>query len=281
MRPSKGQTTGLGVEGRSKRVGLASAALAALSVLLPLPTYAQTVAAPADLTVLSTCIAAGAVALAIAVGLWALAEQNAAARLRRNIRESGARARAAVGERDALISAGREALVVWGRDGSGPFAYRGADVMLDSCLAGSEATSLSQALDELGANGAPFALTVREKGGRKIAARGRAVGGMAAVWLEEEKVNAQKADFEAILDALPVPVWLRDRTLSLLWGNQAFLSAAGENDVETALAHQAALDKSERDLAAAARAPTADGFVEALCGGGRASARAHLHPCAA
>ena len=167
--------------------------------------------------------------------------------------ESGARARAAVGERDALISAGREALVVWGRDGSGPFAYRGADVMLDSCLAGSEATSLSQALDELGANGAPFALTVREKGGRKIAARGRAVGGMAAVWLEEEKVNAQKADFEAILNALPVPVWLRDRTLSLLWGNQAFLSAAGENDVETALAHQAALDKSERDLAAAAR----------------------------
>lgn len=253
MRPTtRGQWTGLGVEGRSKRKGLALAASAAVYALLPLPALAQEITAT-NLTILSTCIAAGAVALAFAVGLWALAEQSAARRLRRNIRQSGARARAAVGERDALISAGREAVVVWGRDGSGPFSYRGADAMLDGCLSGPDATALSRALDDLGANGAPFSITVRDRQDRKFSARGRAVGGMAAVWLEEEEVKQETADFEAVLNALPVPVWLRDKSLSLKWGNLAFLSSSGEANLEAALQHQASLDKSERDLAATAK----------------------------
>ena len=67
----------------------------------------------------------GAVALAIAAGLWALAQQNVAERLRRTLRIAGARTRAAVGERDALLGAAREALVVWGRDGAGPYSYGG------------------------------------------------------------------------------------------------------------------------------------------------------------
>ncbi len=253
MRPTaKGQPAGLGVDRRNKRLGLRSAALALLPVLSPLPAHARDFSA-ADLAALSTFVAIGAVALAVAVALWAIAEQNAARRLRRTIRQSGARARAAVGERDALISAGREALVVWGRDGSGPYSYRGADAMLDNCLAGSDATALSRALDELGANGVPFAMTARDKTERKFTARGRAVGGMAGVWLEEEQIETQKADFEAVLDALPIPVWLRDSALSLQWANQTFLASTGEATLDDARTHQAALDKTERDLAAAAR----------------------------
>lgn len=248
MRPTtRGQSTGLGVEGRGKRAGLVLA-----TILLPLPAHAQGITST-DLGILSTCIAAGAVALAFAVALWALAEQSSARRLRRTIRQSGARARAAVGERDALISASREALVVWGRDGSGPFSYSGADAILDGCLAGPDATQLSQALDNLGANGVPFELTVFDKNERKIAARGRAVGGMAGVWLEEQKVEQRKVDFEAILNALPVPVWLRDKALALHWGNLAFVSSSGEANLAAALAHQVSLDKSERDLASNAR----------------------------
>ena len=56
-------------------------------------------------------------------------------------------------------------------------------------------------------------------------ARGRAVGGMAAVWLEEPAVDSSAADFRAILDALPIPVWLRDKGLALTWGNHAFLDS--------------------------------------------------------
>ena len=94
--------------------------------------------------VVLSALACGGVALAIAAGLWALAEQRTARRLRRSLRPMGARTKAAVGERDALLGAGREALVVWGRDGSGPFSYGGGDEMLQSCLKGADALALSR-----------------------------------------------------------------------------------------------------------------------------------------
>jgi len=199
-------------------------------------------------------VTTGAVALAIAAGLWALAEQNRAGRLRRAIRQAGARTRAAVGERDALLSASRESLIVWGRDGQGPMTYGSAETMLDACLAGAEATELSKALDELSERGHGFALTAHDKEARAFAVRGHAVGGMAAVWIEEEVAEAKAGlDFRAILDAVPVPIWLRDRTLSLVWGNKTFFTASGAKDGESAIAAQTALDRSERDLAATAR----------------------------
>ena len=248
MRPISGHTAGFGIVSGARRSGLK---WVAAFTLAPLPAYAQPIA---DVTILSTAVAAGAVALALAAGLWAVAEQGAASRLRRSLKAASARARAALGERDALIGAGTQALVVWGRDGTGPFSYRGGEALLDSCLAGADATVLSQALDDLSAKGAAFTLVVREKDGRRISARGRAVGGMAAVWLEDERAEvSQSFDYLSVLDAIPIPVWLRDKTLSLLWANRAFLHATGENDLETARLHQSSLDKSERDLAAAAR----------------------------
>jgi len=200
-------------------------------------------------------IAAGAVALAIAAGLWALAEQKVSLRLRRVLKTAAARTRAAVGERDALLGAAREALIVWGRDGAGPYSYGGAEPLLDSCLKGSDATELSTALDGLSERGVAFSLIAHDALERRIAVRGRAVGGMAAVWIEPEAAPAASStDFRAILDALPIPVWLRDRTLSLVWGNRAFLAAAGAVDVDAATREQVALEKTERDLAASARA---------------------------
>lgn len=202
-----------------------------------------------------TAIESGAVALTFAVGIWAIAQRRVAMRLRRRLSVSSARTRTAVGERDALLAAGREALVVWGRDGSGPFAFGGADAMLDSCIEGPDAAQLSYSLDELSAKGTSFALMARGKSGRKFLTRGRAVGGMAAVWLEEQSAQATgQTDFRQILDALPLPVWLRDHSLSLSWANRAFLDATGETDLEQARAHKATLDRSERDLAGAARA---------------------------
>jgi signal transduction histidine kinase len=199
-------------------------------------------------------LACGGVALAIAAGLWALAEQRSARRLRRALRQAGTKTKAALGERDALLNAGREALLVWGRDGSGPFSYSGGDEQLQSCLKGADALALSAALDGLSDRGAPFQLRVHDSHGRLYVARGRAVGSMAAVWLEEQvAASEQGADYKAILDALPVPVWLRDKALSLSWANHAFLRGAGVKDLETARREQVALDKSERDLAASAR----------------------------
>ncbi|HEY1710113.1 MAG TPA: PAS-domain containing protein [Rhizomicrobium sp.] len=202
-----------------------------------------------------TAITAGAVALAIAASLWALIQHLAATRLRRAVRVSVARARAAVGERDALISAGQDSLLVWGRDGSGPFSYGGGEQMLESCLEGVDATALSEALDTLGDKGDSFNLLIHDKNNKLLMARGRAVGGMAAIWLREHVATIVKADepFQQMLEALPIPVWLRDKTLSLTWANQAYLTATGADDLDAARAGQVAIEKSERDLAASAR----------------------------
>ena len=233
MRPILGQAERPG--GWGTRFLLAAAPCA----LLPVPAQA---AIPDALTLQSgnvvvlSALACGGVALAIAAGLWA---------------------QAAVGERDALLGAGREALVVWGRDGSGPYSYGGGDEMLQSCLKGSDALALSGAIDGLSDRGAAFELKVHDAAGRFLMARGRAGGGMAAGWIEEPQIAEASADFKAILDALPVPVWLRDKGLALIWGNHAFLKGAGAADLETARREQLALDKGERDLAATARAQNA------------------------
>jgi signal transduction histidine kinase len=199
-------------------------------------------------------ITTGAIALAIAAGLWALAEQTVSGKLRRALRHAGARTRAAVGERDALLSAGRESLIVWGRDSAGPIAYGSAERMLDACLAGPNATIVSEALDGLSERGTGFTLSAQDNDNRLMTLRGRAVGGMAAVWIDEEKAVApDNIDYRGVLDSLSVPVWLRDKALSLVWGNRAFLSAAGVPDVATARASQSTLERTERDLAATAR----------------------------
>jgi len=223
--------------------------LAACTV--PTPALADAVA---ERELVLAAVTAGAVALAVAAGLWAIAEQKLSARLKRSLRVAGARTRAAVGERDALLSAAKEALIVWGRDGSGPYSYGGAEATLDSCLAGADALALSRALDGLSERAEPFALAARDRHGHRIHFRGRAVGGMAAVWLEPERgVKGHALEFRAVLDALSVPVWLRDKALSLVWANRAFVEASGSPNVETAIARQAALEKSESDLAATAR----------------------------
>ncbi len=247
-----GQNNNPGVRGGfagSRAVWLAATGL----FFAPGPAWAADGGATGQFLLLAT-VMTGAIALALAAALWAVAEQNSAGKLRRLLRTAAARMRAAIGERDALLSAGREALIVWGRDGGAPLAYSGAEAMLDSCLAGAEATELSKALDDLSERGTGFTLKAHNKDQRIITLRGRAVGGMAAVWMEPEAVAARRAtDFREVLDALPLPVWLRDAALALIWGNRAYLGAIGIADVDTLRANQTALEKSERDLAASAR----------------------------
>jgi len=233
--------------------------LVTVSLLMSGPAFASPVLAANPLPTLSgqivvlSALAAGGVALAIAAGLWALAEQRISRRLRRSLRLTGARTKAAVGERDALLGAGREPLVVWGRDGTGPYSYGGGEELLQACLKGPDALGLSAAIDGLSDRGTAFQIPVTDPHGRKLIARGRAVGGMVAVWLEEPTVAAEAADYKAILNALPTPVWLRDKALAVTWGNHAFLKGAGAADLEELRLTQGALDKNERELAASAR----------------------------
>jgi signal transduction histidine kinase len=170
------------------------------------------------------------------------------------LRDAEAWSRAALAARDAIISAGREAVMVWGADTAEPRVYGSAERAVEACLSGPQATLLAEAIDALSERGIAFALVAHDSDGRAMALRGRAIGALATVWVEDvPQVETAAIDFRAILDALPIPVWLRDRTRALVWGNSAFLATTGAPDVETAIATQATLEKSERDLAAAAR----------------------------
>src|SRR5207245_1232372 len=104
----------------------------------------------------------------------------------------------------------------------------GSEALLNSCLAGDDSAELAAALSALRDRGTPFAIVVRDRQARRVNVRGRAVGSMASVWLSPEVTAVTPAhSFLPVLDTLPFPVWLRDRKLSLIWANKAFLSAVG------------------------------------------------------
>ena len=149
MRPKTGQNTVTSGGNQSGARGAWKVAGAGFALVLsPAPALAS-VSTDAQVAVVSASIAAGAVALAVAAGLWALAEQFDARRLRRLLRNSDAAARASAGARDALIAAGREPMIVWGRDGQPARSYGDAEALLDSCLEGPDATELAKSLDTL------------------------------------------------------------------------------------------------------------------------------------
>ena len=169
------------ISGQTSRTGLGTCAFAALSS----PAWA---ADPMNLIIgfdtgrllVLSALAAGAVALAIAASLWALAEQRSASRLRRAFKTIGARTKSQLGERDALLAAGREALVIWGQNGAASLSYNGGEEMLNNILRGADGAVLTKALADLAERGISFKFLVSDANGKKFTARGRAVGTMAA-----------------------------------------------------------------------------------------------------
>ncbi len=232
-----------------------------------------------ELVILSVVV--GAAALALSGALWALAEYQGTLKLRRALRSTAARARALLSLRDAVLSAGRESVIVWGADTSEPLSFGGADKLLEACLGGPDATQLSTVLDALTENGTPFTLIARTPDGSGIAARGRPAGSCAAVFLKQEtEVKSAETDFRAAIDVLPHPVWVRGKDLALRFVNRAFLTASGATSIESALENDVVLDHSERDLASAVRTENkaVDAKRYAIVGGQRRALAFHLAP---
>lgn len=206
-----------------------------------------------ELGALHLAVAGGGIALGLAAAIWALAEHRAARAARRGVKNVTAWARAAVSMRDALLAETRESLLVWDGAGRKTLCHGDADVRLRDCLDGPDASQLLAAIDALHGRGEGFELAARDPDGRKCRVRGRAIGGSAAVWLEREDESAlHGAELTAALDALPMPIWLRDPDMSLRWANRAFLTAVAANDIGSARDQQAGFDKAERSLAKAA-----------------------------
>ena len=257
----------------SGRTALLACAVAFLAVL-----SGPACASPVASEQIGGLVAAGAIALAIAASLWAAALAGIVQKLRRRLNKTLAAVRASVSARDALLSASRDSVVVWNADQGPAWGYGGADSVIQSCLAGTNSAALAEALALLNQSGTPFRLNAENEAGEFVALRGEPVGGMAAVWVENNG-GGTETDFRAVLDAVPIPVWVRDASCLLRWGNRAFLSALGQNNLEIAIADQISLDRTERDLAAKAREdgqPSETKRLMVVGGQRRALALAHV-----
>ncbi|HEY0283200.1 MAG TPA: PAS-domain containing protein, partial [Rhizomicrobium sp.] len=84
--------------------------------------------------------------------------------------------------------------------------------------------------------------------------------GRAMVFLRlEDPAMDGEVNYRAILDVLPMPVWFRNRNLTLAWANRAFVTATNHTTLKDAIEADATLDSSERDMAQ--EAGKGDGIV--------------------
>jgi len=198
-----------------------------------------------------------ALSFACACCFWAFSERTQALTHRRKYGEALACLSAALALRDAIISAGTEAVVFCGEPSSLDCA--GDTALLHACASGPDFTALSAARDMLVRDGSAFSLQARTADGRVIATRGCPVGGRAVLFLREQKTallsevaKSVAMDYRIVLDAIPIPMWVRGDDLRLKWANRAFLAASGTT-LEKAIAGGLAFVSSERDLAGSVR----------------------------
>ena len=166
-------------------------------------------------------------------------------------------------EAEVAIAAEAHVLVIWqGKDsvpGRTIGSMRGAaqvpeDVaaLLDfgNWLDRDSAVALTQAVSELRLTGTAFNIGVRTLAGELLEADGRTAGGLGtlrfrplagerrditALANDAHKLGKQVERLSAVLDAAPLPVWLRDATGKLAWVNQAYVAAVEAPDSGSAI----------------------------------------------
>jgi PAS domain-containing protein len=134
-----------------------------------------------------------------------------------------------------------------------------AEFLASACTRGPDAAAFAAARKCLCENGVPFEIEIRTADDEIIVARGRPIAGHAVLFLRSLqtpmgiRTKQQEMDWRHTLDALAVPAWLRDADLNLVFVNRAFMELTGAASCREATMSGVALDRSERDLAAAAR----------------------------
>jgi PAS domain-containing protein len=180
---------------------------------------------------------------------WALFERFRGSAAHYRMSGALARAQSEIRFREAMLLASPEAVVVMGADLPAPLSYHGGSALLQECLAGPDSAVLSGKMDALLESGTVFDLSVRTERHPSVVVQGRVVGSRAAIFLRAEEGSPElERDLQAVLEALPVPVWIRNRDLSLTWANRAFLAATGTATLEKARRTDPRIIRAERDL---------------------------------
>src|SRR5947207_15984191 len=131
--------------------------LPVLAILDPAPAWAADAGGASDFVLMAIVFAAGA--LALAGGLWGLSEYQNNLALRRTLRLATAKARVLLSARDAWLSAGREALLVWSTDNSESFSFGNGAQLMEACLRGPDARPSPAGRGLLPGHATPLPLT--------------------------------------------------------------------------------------------------------------------------
>ncbi len=224
-------------------------------------------------------IALVAVTAIMAVFAWAVL---AIRRLSRD--DFAARRRAAelevrLNETEAAIAAEAHVLIIWrGRDGT-PDRVMGSmhgaahvpaaasDLLhFPGWLEPDSVSALMEAIKILRSAGTPFNIGVRTRANELLEADGRTAGGSAMLRFrplagerrqitelsyDARKLGKQVERLSAVLDASPMPVWLRGADQKLIWVNRAYVKAVEAPNSDAVLkaglelANEAKIDRSQ------------------------------------
>jgi signal transduction histidine kinase len=229
-------------------------------------------------------IALTAVLAVFGVFCWALLSFRRLARGEQAARRKAAELEIRLNEAEAALAAEAHVLLIWRGTDERPDRVLGtmhgavrlpqsreALVEFAAWLAPDSASALADALSSLRRDGTPFNLGIVTASGDLLEADGRTAGGFAtlrfrplagerrniAALSQETLVLGRQAErMRALLDAAPLPVWLRAADRKLVWVNKAYAAAVDAPNGEAAVARQA-------ELAPAAAA----GRVHAVVGG--------------
>ena len=159
------------------------------------------------------------------------------ARLRKHRRRAAmdiAIADAALYFREALLEGAARGVMVL-REGEREY-FGDGKVLYECSIASAQSAKVIRAINALTEDATPFSITV-ESGEGSIAVRGRSVDGRAAIYFDDELPLVES--YKDVLDALPMPIWVRGAESAVRWANRAFLSVLGLSHVNEAPARAA------------------------------------------
>ncbi|WP_430912041.1 ATP-binding protein [Methylobacterium sp. sgz302541] len=234
----------------------------------------------------------GITAFATILALLHLSERSRWTRRERELSAALAALRGAHDRAEMFLNAERQIVVTWDArgepqiEGDPSLAFdgmRGAAgpsrrvLAFSSWLLPADAAALEEAVEALRARGTSFHACLNSQSGHSIDAQGLAVAGRALLRLREttrenrelfelretlDDARRGLASLAGLLDAIPQPVWRRNREGGLAWVNLAYVAAVEARSREAALeAGTELLDRQARDLIAREDGPVRAGLA--------------------
>ncbi|HEX4270225.1 MAG TPA: PAS-domain containing protein [Rhizomicrobium sp.] len=149
--------------------------------------------------------------------------------------------------REALLAGSAQGVVVLRGSDQDRQYFGDGRALYESCMDCPQAGKAIRAIDGLAEEGTPFTLRLRTEEGN-LTLRGTPVAGRAVLYIDRDVAPDDQERYRELLESLPIPIWMRGPGQAITWANRAFLSTLGFSNLEDAIAANAALEWSERDL---------------------------------